>query len=280
MNTEELQTVLQDLIADDRFGAIATLEDTLENVKHDHAARNALGAGFYLESLAKECVDHLRRRGDEILAVLQETVDAANQSISDEALAAINHTLSNEIWTEHDKAVACYKTYAKASLMQGEGTSHQVMRRVAEQVRSFLEHRFRLIALKTLARHVPLEDLLAAPRYSAVRAAWSEAYAARHSGDTTQSAHAAIGAVEELGRLVIATPKASLGDVIKAVRAQNRASPHLLAAVEKLWAYCNDTPGIRHGASETTAVPTEELAVMLDLARAALNLFMVLDRAA
>jgi hypothetical protein len=67
-----------------------------------------------------------------------------------------------------------------------------------------------------------------------------------------------------------------LGDV----RRSERIAPHLVAAVEKLWAFRSDTPGLGHGAGEGLGLSADELAGAMALSEVGLMLFLFRDRAA
>jgi len=142
-----------------------------------------------------------------------------------------------------------------------------------------LRHELALLALTQEAAHVPLSEQLSAPRYGAVRAAWTRAndlFASKPS-DYKPVALDAIGAVEELARLLIASPTATLGAAIRELRKAGRVPAPILAGIEELWGWTSGEPGVRHGAAIDSPVDADDARYALSLAEGALRLLIARD---
>lgn len=136
-----------------------------------------------------------------------------------------------------------------------------------------------LLALAQEAARVPLQDQLLAARYAAVRAAWSRAndQFAAHPKDYRPVVLEATGAVEELARLLIGNPTATLGSAIRELRKDDRVPPPLLSGIEELWGWASGEPGVRHGASVDSPVSSDEARYVLTLANGAIGLLISRD---
>lgn len=82
--------------------------------------------------------------------------------------------------------------------------------------------------------------------------------------------------MEQLGRIVTSTPSATLGDVVKHLRANETVTPPLLKGLEELWGWTSTTDSVRHGASADTLSP-DETEYVFALASAALGLLLAKD---
>lgn len=64
--------------------------------------------------------------------------------------------------------------------------------------------------------------------------------------DSANAIKESVCAVESLARTIDSKAE-TLGDALKHLRKQNAYSPLMLSLIEKLWAFSNDEPGVRHG---------------------------------
>jgi hypothetical protein len=71
-----------------------------------------------------------------------------------------------------------------------------------------------------------------------------------------------VGAIEQLARIVTASPKAKLGECITTLRKTGRVQPPLLRSIEELWGWTSGEPGVPHGAG--AIMPAEALYVLDD----------------
>jgi len=141
-----------------------------------------------------------------------------------------------------------------------------------------IEHELQLLGLMQESARVPLDDQLQAPRYAAIHAAWRRAHTsfAESRPDYKPAVLEAVGAVEQLARLVVGKPTATLGDAIRELRKSEIVPSPLLKGIEELWGWSSGEPGLRHGASVDSPVTLDEARYMLTLADA--SLFLLLSR--
>jgi len=124
-----------------------------------------------------------------------------------------------------------------------------------------------------------LEAALAAPRYSGVRThlSKSQSFLAQDPPDLANSAKEAICAVEALARLVCNDQTSTLGELVKELKARQDLDPALLKALEGMWGYTSNAPGVRHGG--TADLDLAQAQVTLDLARSSINYLLRADTA-
>ena len=94
-----------------------------------------------------------------------------------------------------------------------------------------------------------LADALSDSRFVQVTAHLERALqliADRKQPDYRNSIKESISAVEAMARIVAGTPKATLGDALKALEKKGRLHPALRDGFSKLYGYTNDGDGIRH----------------------------------
>jgi len=122
---------------------------------------------------------------------------------------------------------------------------------------------------KSLAKRIEATESLLTNRFDTARVHYQKAqsYIHQHPIDEANSIKEIVSAIESVARELF--PKAStLGDAIKLMRKDVRYAPLLVEALEKLYAYSNATPLVRHG--HTTKghprLPEAELALFLGTA--------------
>ncbi len=108
-------------------------------------------------------------------------------------------------------------------------------------------HLTRQVQKYTAKRATAAQSVLA-DKFTAARVHFQKAseYLYRHPVDEGNSIKEMISAVESVAR-TIAPGTSTLGDAIKALRKDGRFAPMLLESLEKLYAYSNATPQVRHG---------------------------------
>lgn len=133
-----------------------------------------------------------------------------------------------------------FKTYATRvnALFQEDGIGWNLSDK-SELVRQMP----RLIGSRAVATEAALKDKFAPARIHYQKAT---AYLYQHPIDEANSIKEIISAVESVAR-VLAPKGSTLGDAIKTLRRDPRFSPHMLDALEKVYAYANATPQVRHG---------------------------------
>ncbi|NUZ09066.1 hypothetical protein [Piscinibacter koreensis] len=101
---------------------------------------------------------------------------------------------------------------------------------------------------KALSKRVELVGSSLGDRFETARVHYQKAlkYLYQHPLDEANSVKEIVSAVESVARIL--HPKAStLGEAIKLMRKDAKYSTQLLEALEKLYAYSNSTPLVRHG---------------------------------
>jgi hypothetical protein len=117
---------------------------------------------------------------------------------------------------------------------------------------------------KALAKRISGSESLLVDRFDAARVHYQKAltYLHQHPIDEANSIKEIVSALESVSRVIV--PKAStLGDAIKHMRKNDKYSSHLIDALEKLYAFSNVTPLVRHGhpTVRTVLLPEAELAL-------------------
>jgi len=122
-----------------------------------------------------------------------------------------------------------------------------------------------------------LDVALAAPRYSGVRThlSKSQSFLAEDPPDLANSAKEAICAVEALARLVCNDQAATLGELIKQLKGRQDLDSALLKALEGVWGYTSNAPGVRHGG--TPDLDVAQAQITLDLARSSIHYLLRAD---
>lgn len=101
---------------------------------------------------------------------------------------------------------------------------------------------------KSLAKRIEATGSSLGARFDTARVHFqkAQAYIHQHPIDEAHSIKEIVSAIESVSKVLF--PKAStLGDAIKTMRKDTRFAPQLIDALEKLYAYSNATPLIRHG---------------------------------
>lgn len=101
----------------------------------------------------------------------------------------------------------------------------------------------RLVAKRAERAEAALKDKYAPARLHYQKAT---AYLYQHPIDEANSIKEIVSAVESVAR-VVAPKTSTLGDAIKVLRKDPHFSSHMLDALEKIYAYSNATPLVRHG---------------------------------
>ena len=142
-----------------------------------------------------------------------------------------------------------------------------------------VRHEMQLLALSEETSRIPLADQLRAPRYAAVAVAWNKASEAlgKPGIDTKTVVVESVAAVEQLARLVIGKPTATLGDAIRELRASQRIAAPLLKGFEELWGWTSSEPGFRHGAAAEPPADASEARYVWTVAQGALLLLLARD---
>jgi hypothetical protein len=122
-----------------------------------------------------------------------------------------------------------------------------------------------------------LDAALAAPRYSVVRTHLSKAqnFLTQDPPDLANSAKEAISAVEELARLVCDDSTSTLGELIKVMKNEKGLDPALVKALDGMWGYTSNAPGVRHSGAADLDIAQAQMT--LDLARSSIGYLLRAD---
>ena len=124
------------------------------------------------------------------------------------------------------------------------------------------------------------EMLLTSPRYAGPARHWSKAIGFMRASprDPENAAKEAISAVEGLAKIVTGASKATLGESIKVLRGNGKLHPALAKALEGLYGFVNDSPGVRHGSDVLPTITQGEVEFVVDTAKAAIRMLLEIDR--
>ena len=127
-------------------------------------------------------------------------------------------------------------------------------------------------------KRAPLGDMLRAPRYAACSIHWTkaQALASQSEPDIPNAIKEGVTALEALARVVVPR-SATLGDSIRALRAEKRIEPGVDKILEGIWTYASATPGVRHGSGEPPLVGEGDWQVMKPMIDAALVIVLSVD---
>lgn len=151
-------------------------------------------------------------------------------------------------------------------------------------VRDIVEDFSHALALSALrARELATTSLvaLAAPRYAVANAHWEKMKRFRSSetADLENAVKEAIMAVEALAKTILGLQAATLSDCLKDPRLSRALSPTIVALLHKLYAFTNDSPGIRHAGLTPPGVATAEATFAIESCAASLRLLLAMDTA-
>jgi hypothetical protein len=191
---------------------------------------------------------------------------------ADEQVTAL---LAGELAADWDGLLNAHRErarVARSDLIQRSGALDTAKDRAAAHLQQEL-------ALSVRAQdrtRIPVTEQLRAPRYATVLGGWVKAHhlLRRSPPDHANAAKEAVSAVEQLARILTASPTDTLGDCLKTLHAADRIQRPLLKGVEELWGWTSGEPGVRHG---TGTIAPAEAQYILKLAEAALLLLLSVD---
>jgi hypothetical protein len=122
--------------------------------------------------------------------------------------------------------------------------------------------------------------VLSSPRYAGPAAHWAKVR--RFSNppperDPENAAKEAVAAVEALARIVIGDHSLTLGEAIKVLKKGGRLAPALGKALEGVWGFTSNAPGVRHGAAVLSPLASPEENFVVQTSAAAIKMLLALD---
>jgi|SRR5882724_8007822 len=266
---------------DKNLSRIITAMISTERSRRNDLVRAAFHAGGPLPPIGHSrrhlgaeqiAADEYEARADAWLTIVRRTFSDTAVAWTVETAADVTTLLTAELATDWDVLLrACY-SWAGRDVPSSSPTFEFVRKRAADHVRQEIE----LSVLAQDRTRIPVAEQLRAPRYAVVHDGWTKAHDLLQQSppDSSNAAKEAVGAVEQLARIVTASPEDTLGDCIKTLRATDRVQPPLLKGIEELWGWTSGEPGVRHG---TGAITPVEAQYVLTIAEAALLLLLSVD---
>lgn len=267
-----LEKILRGLIAAERsrrqLPVASAVAKAIERIPPGH--------GYYFVAVDLEAAREYDLRAKQWIELAKRVLDEAGFAWTTARAAEVESFLASELIADSNELVGLIR-----SRTQGRGNARMTeLDSATQRVRAEIPHQLDLLVLAQDRNRVPVAEQLLAPRYAAVRAAWSKALDLLDAPqpDYSNAAKDAVGAVEQLARLVVGEPAATLGDAIKALRGSGRVEPPLLKGIEEIWGWASDTPSVRHGAS-AVQLDSVKARYIVDQATAAIALLLSLDAA-
>jgi hypothetical protein len=273
---DQATTLLHRMIRNDRFARDLPFHDGLKKVQHDFTVRNALGHSRYRIELDRCAAAEYEFRAKAWFDVAKRLVAELDLPWTKPAAEAIKYALATELSTDWEQVYA-----ALQQILGPNAGSPRIgeTEKTKNRMQSHLEHEIDLLLLKQDRSRVPIFEQLQAPRYADVLAGYrkARALAAAVPPDLANSAKEAANAVEQLARVVVRDPNATLGQAIKALKSGGRLQPPLLKGIEEIWGWSSSVPSVRHGSAAESPVTPAATQYILTIADAALALLLSLD---
>lgn len=269
---QRLRTLLKSMIDNQRpkltKAVSLRLAQLAEEIPVGHSAR-------YVQ-FERVCAEELEHRGALWLKIAHRIFDETRTPWSQQSAEEMEALLSEEISV--DQA-------ALDQVFQGKFPNSKEVRRTDELAASNefatanVRQELQLLVLRQESARIPLHDQLVAARYAAVQSAWTKANQLFAEGPDEYKPVVieAVAAVEQLARLFVGNPSATLGDAIRDIRKAGRVPAPLLKGIEEIWAWSSGEPGVRHGATVDAPVDAVQAKYMLLLAEAGLLLLLHRD---
>ncbi|HEY3114756.1 MAG TPA: hypothetical protein VGJ62_13840 [Gemmatimonadaceae bacterium] len=263
------------MIQTSRAGRSLPTYHALQDVRDQFTRNGALGQGRYPVTLDQAASGEYELRAKALSDIAKRVFVETETAWTRSAGNSVLHLLELELVTDWDELLDVQRS------MVGPGGSirFDVLEATKNRMRKHIAEELDLLILRQDKTRLPLDDALAAPRYASVRAAWTKADRLFRNSppDLANAAKEAVGATEQLARILTGNASATLGDAIKHLRNSSRLQAPLLKGLEELWALTSATPGIRHGGATTPMDPVAAQYVF-DLAQAGIRLLLSLSR--
>jgi len=264
------------------FATIRTVRDpallhALAQIREEMST-GGMGHGTpLLHAIDKRCATEYLERGTEYLERVIRRLTELRQPWTESVRADVESLLRAQMANDWDWLVGVGNEQLGGPLRE-HGTGRisaaqtTALRRIEEELA------FRV--LREEKRRLPIADLLSPPRYTDVRQHWELAQenADRSPPADREAAREAILALEALGRLVVGDQTATLGNALQELRARtDDAGRHLLVSIERIWAFTNTAPSVRHGGGSGDPVTQPEAQFVVGVTREAIRLLLTLD---
>ena len=269
---ERLKAIVRARIQSERNRREIPAREALGAVQRAFSEKSALGSSRYPLYLDAEAAKEYDLRTERWLEVVSDAMRVAAVMWTEQAAKEVQHLIQQELAADWEQLIEMLRRFAhplKPAMSD--------LDRAKDRASGTVSHKLDLLVYAQDRSRIPLAELLTAPRYAAILAALRKARQLLDAAtpDYSNAAKEAVGAVEQLARLVTAKPTATLGDCIKDLRATGRIEPPLLKGIEETWGWSSNTPGVRHGTDLAADAPTSRYIVAQS--EAALALLLSVD---
>ena len=273
---EDLEKIARGLISAERSRRGTVVGSSLARIADEFTSRGALGHGRYPVMLDAECAKEYEWRATKWLEILRRVMNETETPWTITRSAQLRQFLATELLRDWEELIALFRQRTQ----RAHNPRIDQLDAAKDRVRIELEHQLELLVVAQDRTQVPLTEQLQAPRYEPVRLGWSKAQAllAGQPADFNSAAKEAIGAVEQMARIVTGNAGATLGDAIKELRKSGRIQAPLLKGIEEIWGLTSEIPGVRHG-SGTAPLDASTAQYIVNQSAAALALLLARDAA-
>ncbi len=274
---QELEVIIRGMIRTERSGREIPISDALAQVTSEFTQRGASGHGRYPVMLDREVAREYEWRADKWFSIVRKVVSDAGLTWTPDRARDLRHLLETELLTDWDELVERLRQRpsrgAPARMDELDNAKDRALGRISQQLE--------LLVFAQDRSRIPISERLSAPRYAPVLLAWKKArdFLDRPTPDYNNAAKEAVGAVEQLARIVTNEQNATLGEAIKKLRSSSRIHTALLKGIEELWAWASDTPGVRHGSAAPVQVDANLARYVVAQADAAIGFLLGIDAA-
>lgn len=240
------------------------------------SARGVAQSSMYVLAVHRLCSEELDTRAQLAWGVIRLVLDNEGWHPSDDSPQQIEEILREAL---HPGSLDIDEVYAKAcAMIQGTWPNLEAPRAHALQ-KALADADIDRLGRK--ARHVPLLDTLAVPRYAATQAQWRKAFdrALATPADYPNAMKEAVSAVESLAQIVLGKGGLTLGDAVKELRSRKTLPVGADKILEGLWAFANATPGTRHGGTVPPTSGASDWEFAREIAEASTRLLLAVDAA-
>jgi hypothetical protein len=270
---DRLSRIVTDMIGTERSRRVVPVQAALREVLDKYTIAHALGHGRLPVEQERVCAAEYEERARLWLGIVRRVFAETDEPWTPEAAERVTALLADELAADWNGLLDAYR-----EKLAGQTPPHRsgALDTAKDRAAAHLRQELALSVRAQDRTRIPVTEQLRAPRYAAVHDGWVKAHDLLRGSpsDPSNAAKEAVGAVEQLARLVTASPKAKLGDCIKALQKAGRIRRPLLKGIEELWGWASGQPGVRHGSGGITPA---EAQYVLTMAEAALRLLLSVD---
>lgn len=272
MVDEKLESLLRGAIQNRRSRRQKSTDETMRAVTQEFAT--AVGHGRYPLVLDEKAAAEMETRVDLWLEIARTIFSESDLAWTATSAEEVKDLIKEELSVDLEELKMRLK--GKASTLMKERLNE--LTKAVSRAHSEVDNRLDQAVYSQDQSRVPLLERLRAPRYSAIAESVkkSRAFLAIESTDDANAAKEAVGAVEQLARLVTGLPTATLGGCIKNLKSSGRVQPPLLKGFEEIWGWASGEDGVRHGTGDVDAASVR---LVVAQAEAILAFLLELDTA-